>query len=63
MVAYELYLRNRKGEAHLLGILPERRKHPARITKESVLRWGELVLGNGPNGNLKSPFRKGRIVS
>ena len=46
MVAYELYLRNRKGEEHLLGILPERRKNPSRITKESVVRWGKLVLGN-----------------
>ena len=54
MVAYELYLRNWKGEEHLVGILPERRKNPARITKKSVLRWGKLVLGNGPNANVNS---------
>ena len=56
MVAYELYLRNRKGEEHLLGILPERRKKTARITKESVLRWGKLVLGNRPDVNLNSLY-------
>jgi hypothetical protein len=56
MVAYELYLRSRNGEKHLLGILPGRRKNRARITKESVLRWDKLVLGNRPNVNLNSLY-------
>ena len=29
----------------LIGILPERRKDPKRITKESVLKWGRMLLG------------------
>ncbi len=47
MVAYEIYLNNMNGKEHLVGILPERRKDPARITKRSVLKWGKLVLGGG----------------
>jgi hypothetical protein len=47
MVAYELYLHNEKKEHKLFGILPERRKDPKRITKESVLKWGRMVLGDG----------------
>ncbi len=29
----------------MIGILPERRKDPKRITKESVLKWGRMILG------------------
>jgi hypothetical protein len=40
MVGYELYCwRDPKGY-ELIGVLPERRKDPQRITKESVLNWG-----------------------
>jgi hypothetical protein len=46
MVAYELYLHNGKKEHELFGILPERRKDPNRITKESVLKWGRMILGD-----------------
>ncbi len=46
MVAYEFYWRNGEGKEHLIGILPERRKNPQRITKESVLNWGWKVIGN-----------------
>ena len=28
----------------MIGILPERRKDPRRITKESVLKWGRMLL-------------------
>ena len=49
MVAYEVYFRNRKGEEHLLGVLPEQRKHPARITKKSVLSWDKLLMDGWPN--------------
>ena len=56
MVAYELYWRNNKGEEHLIGILPEKRKNPARITKKSVLKWGKMVLGDGQNANLNSVY-------
>jgi hypothetical protein len=40
MVGYELYSwRDPKGY-ELIGLLPERRNDPQRITKESVLNWG-----------------------
>ncbi len=45
MVAYEFYLSDSEGNRNLVGILPERRKDPKRITKESVLKWGKMVLG------------------
>ncbi len=43
MVAYEFYWRDDKGKNHLIGILPERRKNPERITHESILNWVRLV--------------------
>jgi len=46
MLAYEFYLRDAVKGNELLGILPERRKDPARMTQESVLHWAETVLGN-----------------
>ena len=49
MIAYEFYLRNTVKGNELVGILPERRKDPARITQESVLYWAETVLGNSLN--------------
>ena len=42
MVAYEFYLRNEE-EDKLIGILPERRKDPKRITPESIMNWGKLL--------------------
>ncbi len=44
MVAYELYLYDEIKGHKLIGILPERRKDPRRITKESVLKWGRMFL-------------------
>jgi hypothetical protein len=51
MVAYEFYWRDEKGKEHFIGILPERRKNPERITKESVLNWGWKVVGDSSDGN------------
>ncbi len=45
MTAYEFYYRDEKGKEHFIGILPERRKDPKRITKDSVLNWGWMVIG------------------
>jgi len=45
MVAYEFYLVDDEEEYHLLGILPERRNDPLRITPESILNWGRLIVG------------------
>ena len=51
MVAYEFYWRDEVGKEHLVGILPERRKSPVRITKESILNWVSVVIGNNLDGN------------
>ena len=42
MVAYELYWLNPTGEYQIIGVLPERRKNPMRITKDSVMNWGKM---------------------
>jgi hypothetical protein len=44
MVAYEFYLNDCEGNKSLMGILPERRKDPKRITQKSILRWGRMLL-------------------
>jgi hypothetical protein len=44
MVAYEFYLNDSEGNKSLIGILPERRKDPNRITQKSILRWGRMLL-------------------
>jgi hypothetical protein len=51
MVAYEFYWRDHKGKDNLIGILPERRKNPERITQESVLNWGWKVIGDHSDVN------------
>ena len=45
MLAYELYTFNKKKGYEFIGVLPERRKNPARVTKDSVLNWGKSLLG------------------
>ena len=45
-MAYELYSYDEAEGYKLIGILPERRKDPKRITKESVLKWGRMLLGS-----------------
>ena len=44
MVAYELFSDDGKNGYEFIGMLPERRKDPKRITKESVLKWGRMLL-------------------
>ncbi len=51
MVAYEFYLVDDVKEFHSLGILPERRKDPVRITDESIMKWGKLVVGDSVEVN------------
>ena len=46
MVAYEFYFRDEGGREHLIGILPERRRKPVRITKDAILRWGRNRIGD-----------------
>ena len=61
MVAYEFYWPDSVKEYDLLGILPERRKNPRRITDASVMKWGKMLLGN--NGSKKSIFYKKITIS
>jgi hypothetical protein len=46
MVAYKFYANEGIKEFRLLGILPERRKDPLRITYDSILNWGKLIVSN-----------------
>ncbi len=50
MVAYELFSYDEKNGYSFIGILPERRRNPKRITKESVLNWGRMILGSNADG-------------
>jgi len=50
MVAYKLYLRDPIKGFELVGILPERRRDPARITTESVTNWGRETWGENLEG-------------
>lgn len=54
MVAYELFSYDDERGYEFIGILPERRKNPKRITKESVVNWGKMILGS--HGNDKKIF-------
>jgi hypothetical protein len=45
MIAYELFSYDERNGYEFIGILPERRKDPKRITKKSVVNWGRMVLG------------------
>jgi hypothetical protein len=46
MMAYEFYCRNGTGEIYLVGILPERRKNPERITQKSIMNFGKMLIGD-----------------
>jgi hypothetical protein len=46
MLAYELYTFNKKKGYEFIGVLPERRKNPMRITKDSVMNWGKMFLSD-----------------
>ena len=53
MIVYKFYVRDAiKGDI-LLGILPERRKYPKRITDESIIIWGRKYFGkNGKDEDI-----------
>jgi hypothetical protein len=61
MEAYEFYRRDPVKGYELLGILPERRKNPTRITQKSVIKWGRMLLSDNMNG--KSIFFKKVTIS
>jgi hypothetical protein len=45
MVAYEIYWLEPTGGYQIIGVLPERRKNPERITQKSIMNWGEKIFG------------------
>jgi hypothetical protein len=45
MVAYEYYWKDETEGVHFIGIIPERRGKSERITGESILNLGEIILG------------------
>lgn len=49
MVAYEFYRPDPLKGDEFLGILPERRKNPERITQKSIMGWAEKLFGNDLN--------------
>jgi len=51
MIGYERYWRDPIKGYQLIGVLPERRKKPKRITKKSVSDWGKKYFGNDLNIN------------
>ncbi len=51
MIAYEFYCRDEADAEHLIGILPERRANPERRTRDSVLNWGWMIIGNDSGVN------------
>ena len=46
MVAYAFYVFEEIEKVHFIGLLPERRKNPERITQESISNFVRTFLGN-----------------
>jgi hypothetical protein len=44
MAAYEFYWFDLTKGYELIGILPERRINPERLTQESIVRWAENIF-------------------
>ena len=49
MVGYKFYWRDPVKGYQLIGMLPERRRNPNRITNESVLNWEKKNFANNLN--------------
>ena len=46
MIAYAFYWLEEIDKVHFIGLLPERRKNPERITQQSISNYGRTILGN-----------------
>ncbi len=44
MEAYEFYWLGPKGGYQIMGVLPERRKDSARVTRKSIMQWGKTIF-------------------
>jgi len=49
MNGYEFYWHDPIKGYQRIGILPERRQTPERITRESILTWGTIYFGKNLN--------------
>ena len=56
MIAYEFYKQDEIKGYQLLGILPERRQKPERITNLSILNWAKMILDNEIDTDIESIF-------
>ncbi|HUL31084.1 MAG TPA: hypothetical protein VLZ03_11585 [Thermodesulfobacteriota bacterium] len=61
MVVYQFYCSDPVKEYDLLGILPERRKDPRRVTDASIMNWGKMLAGD--DGTKRSIFYKKVIIN
>ena len=50
MLTYQFYCLDEKGNDNLIGILPERRFNPGRITDGSIVKWATEAMGSGFQG-------------
>jgi hypothetical protein len=50
MLAYQFYCLDEQGNDHLIGILPERRFNPDRITDRAIVNWATEAIGSGFQG-------------
>ncbi len=51
MLAYKFYLRDEMNNClDHVGVLPERRMNPERITDESIIKWGREYFGKDAKG-------------
>ena len=51
IVAYEFYFLDPLKGYQFVGILPEKRKTLKRINKDSIRKWGKMILGRGRDSN------------
>jgi hypothetical protein len=50
MLGYQFYYLDEKGKDHFMGLLPERRFNPERISDRSIINWAREIIGNGCQG-------------
>jgi hypothetical protein len=46
MITYSFYWLEEIDKVHFVGLLPERRKNPERITQQSISNFARTVIGN-----------------
>jgi len=61
LVVYKFYLRKDR-RSDLIGVLPERRKIPGRITEESIMNWARKMFLNVDIADVYFEFDEVRSV-